>query len=80
MGSEMCIRDRGRVFEITQDGEIVWEYISPFFVENLPTAGGSRFGNANAVFRAHRYAEDHPAFAGKDLDPSRHANLNRLFS
>ncbi len=76
----VCEGAPGRVFEITQGGEIVWEYISPFFVENLPTAGGSRFGNANAVFRAHRYAEDHPAFAGKDLDPSRHANLNRLYS
>jgi outer membrane protein assembly factor BamB len=76
----VCEGAPGRVFEITQEGEIVWEYISPFFVENPPTAGGSRFGNANAVFRAHRYPEDHLAFAGKDLDPRRHANLNRLFN
>ena len=46
---------------------------------NPPTAGGSRFGYANSVFRAHRYAEDHPAFADKDLKPDNHASLNRLY-
>jgi hypothetical protein len=75
----ICEGAPGRVLEVTQGGEIVWEYISPFFVANPPTAGGSRFGYANAVFRAHRYAEDHPAFAGKDLNPDNHANLNRLY-
>jgi len=74
----ICEGAPGRVLEVTQSGEIVWAYISPFFVGNPPTAGGSRFGYANAVFRAHRYAEDHPAFAGKDLNPDNHANLNRL--
>ncbi|MDP7588953.1 MAG: aryl-sulfate sulfotransferase [Dehalococcoidia bacterium] len=75
----ICEGAPGRVLEVTQGGEIVWEYISPFFVGNPPTAGGSRFGFANAVFRAHRYAEDHPAFAGKNLNPDNHANLNRLY-
>ena len=67
------------MIEVTRGGEIVWEYISPFFVEAPPTAGGSRFGYSNAVFRAHRYAEDHPALHGKNLDPEQHANLNRLY-
>lgn len=75
----ICEGAPGRVFEVTPSGEVVWEYISPFFVGNPPTAGGSRFGYANAVFRAHRYAADHPAFAGKDLNPDNHANLNRLY-
>jgi hypothetical protein len=32
----------------------------------------------NATFRCHRYSADHPALAGKDLDPARHSGLNRL--
>jgi hypothetical protein len=34
----------------------------------------------NIVFRAHRYGADHPAFAGRDLDPARYANLNRQYA
>ena len=33
---------------------------------------------SNATFRMHRYAPDFPGFTGRDLDPARHANLNRL--
>ena len=35
---------------------------------------------ANSMFRAHRYGPEHPALQGRDLDPSRHANLNRLYA
>ena len=42
----------GRLFEITSDGEIVWEYISPFFVLN------GFLGEVNMVFRAFRYPTD----------------------
>ena len=62
----------GRLFEVTPVGEIVWEYVSPFVVP-------SQFGMANGVFRAHRYGPDHPALQGRDLDPERHGNLNRLY-
>lgn len=36
----------GRIFEVTTEGEIVWEYISPFFGKELPTR--------NTIYRAHR--------------------------
>jgi hypothetical protein len=62
----------GRLFEITPNGEVVWEYISPFFAQDLT-------GVANGVFRAHRYGPEHPALVGKDLDPERYGNLNRLY-
>lgn len=62
----------GRLFEVTPNGEVVWEYISPFFAEG-------NNGMANGVFRAHRYGPDDPAVRGRDLDPSRHGNLNRLY-
>ncbi len=61
-----------RLFEVTPGNEIVWEFISPFVVP-------SQFGMANGVFRAHRYGPDHPALQGKELDPDRLGNLNRLY-
>ena len=59
----------GRLFEVTPNGEVVWEYISPFFAEG-------NNGMANGVFRAHRYAPEDPALAGRDLDPGRYGNLS----
>ena len=50
----------------------MWEFISPFVVP-------SQFGMANGVFRAHRYGPDHPALQGKELDPDRLGNFNRLY-
>ena len=44
----------GRLFEVTPNGEVVWEYISPFFAEG-------NNGVANGVFRAHRYGPDDPS-------------------
>lgn len=44
--------DFGRLFEVTALGEVVWEYISPFFVE------AGFLGLANRIFRAFRYAPD----------------------
>ena len=90
----ICEGAPGRVFEVTPDRQIVWEYINPFGVQRpsrlavqteagtRPTAsvmsGGTEW--ANAVFRAHRYAADHPALRGRDLNPDRHSNLNRLYA
>jgi len=39
----------GRIFEVTTSGEIVWEYVSPYFTEN---------GNTNRVYRAYRLPYD----------------------
>ena len=60
----------GRIFEVTRRGEVVWEWISPFETAAL----GMR---ASWVFRAWRYGEDHPALAGRDLDPGKLAAFNR---
>jgi Arylsulfotransferase (ASST) len=35
----------GRIFEVTTGGEIVWEYVSPYFTQN---------GGTNRVYRAYR--------------------------
>ena len=50
----ICEGQWGRLFEVTPEGEIVWEYVSPFM-------GPDRAGDpSNEVFRAYRYAEDSP--------------------
>ena len=45
----------GRIFEITHEKEIVWEYINPFEVQ------GEAPIPKNAIFRSHRYDKNHPA-------------------
>ena len=59
----------GRLFEVSPDHEIVWEYISPWTVP-------STFGPTPAVFRCYRYPADHALLAGRVLDPGRHGELN----
>ena len=76
----ICEGAPGRIFEVTPGKQIVWEYINPFMARSGYGAGGTISGLANSVFRAHRYGYDHPALAGKDLDPDRYANLNRLYA
>jgi outer membrane protein assembly factor BamB len=46
----------GRLFEVTTDGELVWEFVNPYFGEgpNEPN---------NRVFRAYRYSADEVARA-----------------
>ena len=81
----ICEGAPGRLFEVTPRGEIVWEYINPFGVYSAAAgavAGGAAAGGgmeySNATFRAHRYGAEHPGLAGRDLDPGRYGNLNRL--
>jgi hypothetical protein len=52
----------GRVFEVTREGDIVWEYVSPFVVrlENGPTKG-----DTSTIFRAYRYAPDSAQIRGR---------------
>jgi hypothetical protein len=41
----------GRFFEVTADGDIVWEYVNPYF-------GGPPKTQTNAVFRVYRYSPE----------------------
>ena len=74
----ICEGATGRFVEVTMGNQIVWEYINPLFADSGRLAGGSSTGQANSVFRAHRFAPDALAFKGRDLDPARYANLNRI--
>ena len=44
----------GRFFEVTSEGEVVWEYVNPYF--GPPTV--SLKEQSNNVFRVYRYSED----------------------
>lgn len=63
----------GRLFEVTPEGETVWEYVSPFLLESM-------FGPTPAVFRAHRYAPDDPRVRALELEPERYEALNARIS
>lgn len=63
----------GRLFEVTQDHEVVWEYISPW---TLP----SSFGPTPAVFRSYRIASDDARIHGRRLSPEAYVGLNRAIA
>lgn len=73
----ICEAMSGRLFEVTYEGEIVWEYISPF--AGLKVATKTWKMTSLLVHRAHRYPHDYPGFKGKDLDPARLLWENTLF-
>ncbi len=60
----VCEGPKGRVFEVTSAGEIVWEFWNPI--------GGDLKADGvdgKALFRATRVAGDHPALKGRTLQP-----------
>ena len=63
---------QGRFFEVTSEGEIVWEYWTPYS-GNVRMPDGSPphpvGENTYAVFRATKVSVDHPALTGRDLSP-----------
>ena len=68
----ICEGAPGRLFEVTADKKIVWEYVNPHLAPG--TVANLRPSiSLHSTFRAHRYSADHPALAGRDLDPSRYA-------
>ena len=91
----ICEGGPGRIFEVTPRGQIVWEFINPFQVQRpartlrnteagadneAPTPWVAEFELSSLVFRAHRYGPDFPGLDGRDLNPDRYANINRLYS
>jgi hypothetical protein len=50
----------GRFFEVTAAGEVVWEYVNPYFGPQGVSAGAQQ----NQVFRVYRYSEEEIEKAG----------------
>jgi len=69
----ICETWKGRIFEVTPDGGLAWEYVSPFM-------GWRSMGiYSNWMWRAHRYPRDYPGLKGKDVDPLKFPWENRLY-
>ncbi len=56
----------GRLFEVTPAGEVVWEYVIPWFAE-YPDAAARKTGPGllNSVFQTFRYAREQLPFLGQ---------------
>ena len=76
-GNTLVISGRhGHVFQVTPDGEVVWEYTVPV-MDNVDE--GASLSDIykkvitdkdhNWTFAAHWYPPDHPGLAGRDLTP-----------
>jgi len=55
----VCEGTKGRVFEITREGTVVWDWRNPFGGDAPPPKGVDGVPST-ALFRATRYAPDHP--------------------
>ena len=64
----ICQGADGRLFEVTQEGNVVWEYINP--EGNLGIFPQGATPQQNNVFRSYRYGPNYEAFEGRDLTPS----------
>jgi outer membrane protein assembly factor BamB len=64
----VCEGAMGRLFEVTPTGQLVWEYVVPFY--NIsPKKTGTSASPSNATFRCHRYGPEFPGFQGKRFTP-----------
>ena len=66
---------QGRGFELTDDEEVVWEYVIPM-IFGEPVPQGTVLGAAdNFNFSMLKYAVDFPGFEGKDLSPGAYIEI-----
>ena len=73
----ICEGAKGKLFEVTQSGQTVWEYLNPGGSFGVTQQGGFPLGNA--VFRAYRYAPDFPGFDNRDMTPGAPLEGNSVF-
>ena len=72
----ICEGKEGRIFEVNNAGNIVWQYINPVSSAGIISQGGTV--SNNSVFRAYRYPIDFSAFEGRDLTSTGPIELNPL--
>jgi hypothetical protein len=68
----ICAGADGRIFEVTKEGKIVWEYWDLYSGQVRAADGGQPQPvgkNTYAVFRAAKIPPQHPALAGRELRP-----------
>ncbi len=71
----ICAASQGRIFELTDDEEPVWEYVVPLvFGEPVPQ-GTIITASQNFNNQVQRYPLDFSGFIGKDLSPQEYLEL-----
>lgn len=72
----ICVARQGRIFELDEEGELVWEYLTPLrFGQSFPQGADLNIGD-NFTFQAERYLANYGAFVGKDLSPQGYLELD----
>ena len=66
-GNLICSGRTGELFEITEDGDLAWQYRTPLLGGAAVEQGTELQLNNNLTFRADRYPANFPAFDGQDL-------------
>ena len=75
-GNLICSGRTGELFEITEDGDLAWQYRTPLLA-GAPVEQGTELQlNNNLTFRADRYPADFPAFDGQDLSSGEVIEIN----
>ncbi|CAM1503626.1 Fc.00g012170.m01.CDS01 [Cosmosporella sp. VM-42] len=65
----LCESAFGRIFEVTVEGHIFWEYINPYFASYPDQVTEKLFpGESNALFRAYRYTDAEILWLRKKLE------------
>jgi hypothetical protein len=69
----ICAGTSGQFYEVTRDGEVVWEYRNPFWGDVRNVDGSLPQPRIDerpfATFRATRIPSEHPGLAGRTLAP-----------
>ncbi|MFH0759738.1 MAG: aryl-sulfate sulfotransferase [Bacteroidota bacterium] len=65
----ICEGESGHFFEIDENENIVWEYVSPVGASKVLSQGDDPASEKNIVYRAIKYTADYKAFDGRDLTP-----------
>ncbi len=71
----VCPGAHGHIFEVTESGDIVWEYINPVGDRTGEDHGIYKImtdrvgGGFSSIFKCHRYSPNYSGLVGKDLKP-----------
>lgn len=66
----ICSDQEGHILEVTDAGEVVWEYINPVAAGNIILKfKRDNWPMDNGIFRAYRYTTNDPPLVGRTLTP-----------
>lgn len=72
----MTAAQQGRGFEITKEGQVVWEYVVPMIGNAFVPQGTELMLSQNYTFQIAQYPNDFIGFEDKDLSPKNYLEIN----